>query len=380
MDMAVQAFVEELEIHKILLKNKIMELSLVPDIVKDKTEIGRLKLEVIETSNLIRILRIPSVFWPQYKELFTDFSVLNRYLTQFSFDARGKMRVLFHLLEKNIATGILDENAVVIDSHKMKDANFKDFSNHAVQQVVQDDINLKGETDLCKYETDVSSFVFNHRLLWEHYFSKRNTYSEEDIINITSALNNLGIDKEFVEVISYILKNQLKKRNQAKQEFNFVFHETKKEKPTLSNKDYNKILKEIRKYYDPVNSNLVYPLNWEEAIYCASLLMRIDAKDYEIKLFFKEVEKEQEKKLSNPVALYNSLYPRLKYYAENNRAPDANFIPSLEDIFQEFFIVSDEDYEFWKDSLKQELDCLLPYLPKNYEYERNCAKQLLKSK
>ena len=78
----------------------------------------------------------------------------------------------------------------------------------------------------------------------------------------------------------------------------------------------------------------------------------------------------------NPIVLFNRLFGRLNYYSENEELCES--VKQLMEFFQEIFICSNEDYEFWKSMIAEELDKALSFVPKTYEYEieegRNLAK------
>jgi hypothetical protein len=120
------------------------------------------------------------------------------------------------------------------------------------------------------------------------------------------------------------------------------------------------------------------PLSIEMQIYCVSLMIKMGISDATIKKAL-IVMNRNNKYLSgneNPIVLFNRLFERLNYYNENEELRES--INQLMSFFQEIFICSSEDYEFWKSMIGEELEKALTFVPKTYEYEMEEARNLAK--
>lgn len=386
MNINITKFLEFLENYKNDLSNEELFLSSVNFINNQQKQYDEVVNEMIIVQNLIRILSLDQKFWPQTRELFNDFEILCKYLNKAGLDVRGKMDVLFYMIEKNIATGILKENVVLVDSRKTKDYKFDNFTSDEVRDMIfQHELHKLNNEDkqsiISKLSVDVSDLARNHLLIYKHYINRKDNYTEEDINYLVSALLNLKVDSTLCDSIYYVLMKKLEKRKKTGQKvtISFGLEESKKEKEILSRREYKLLVKEINAYYDLDKQKLMSPLTWKDAIYCASLLYKIQVNPEVVRTFFTKVEKFSYEHFTNPIALYNMYFSRLKYYREKYYfdSNDESFA-NLEDLIQEIFIANEEDYIFWKESIGQELHTILSLLPQDFEYEEKEVEKLLK--
>ena len=117
-------------------------------------------------------------------------------------------------------------------------------------------------------------------------------------------------------------------------------------------------------------------LSLNELIYCIHLMLKIDFDEKTINEFIESIEKENKKIQNNPISIFINLYNKFKYYEMDLNLTEK--IKRIESYIGEIFICSSEDYEFWKESINEELNDILDSLPINHEYEVSEAKKLLK--
>ena len=78
-------------------------------------------LRISERKNLSRILQVPKEEWDLHGEIFIQFDYLSEMLEESPLNARGKFAILQRLLEKNLATNIIHQDARCFDIQKIDD-------------------------------------------------------------------------------------------------------------------------------------------------------------------------------------------------------------------------------------------------------------------
>lgn len=69
-----------------------------------------------------------------------------------------------------------------------------------------------------EYSTDIDDLMKEHLAIEDHYFNKKDTYTEEDMDIIISNLQTLTFSNEVCEMVKHVLAKQLSSRIQPKEE------------------------------------------------------------------------------------------------------------------------------------------------------------------
>ncbi len=116
------------------------------------------------------------------------------------------------------------------------------------------------------------------------------------------------------------------------------------------------------------------PLSLEQKIFYLSILTKMNVSKEERCLFLRNCEIIC--KSGNPIVNFLDNYKRLKYYEESVGLQQE--IAFMEGCIEEMKSCSKEDYLFWQNSLKNELQQVEHWIPKNFEYEKEEAIKLLR--
>ncbi len=180
--------------------------------------------DYIERKYIIRVLKTDSSEWKEHFEIFTDYEVLSNLLMKSLIDATEKMEVIFFLIQKNIATGLLNSNRKTFDFDQVDNYPFQYFTKEEIKELIQakkyysnlskpDDLLTEEEKakqkELYQFLQDCplkdDNMVVLHRNIQKHYFDKKDNLTEEDVNIIISSLLQLKIDKSICQDIKDIL-------------------------------------------------------------------------------------------------------------------------------------------------------------------------------
>lgn len=397
MNSAVEKFIEYLDLSIEEIKKDLLKES---TLTRDRGIIAKKKNVITaagERQRIIRLLSTPKEEWDKLAEIFIDFNLLADFLSTSPLKPREHMQVVFYMLERNLATPILCDEADGFDAPAIENFEFKTMSKEEAKDIIHsmeygrlstanpDDLT---EEEIAKYmelkefidsnPLDLSYLKELHRNISMHYFEKIDSFDYDDVRAILCVLESFGVPKNMCDSFKYLLDKEVRKR-EPKEEIIIVrdFHQKLDEK-RVTEKEYKLLNRELKKYFDLDNMYVEEPLSIDMQIYCVSLMIKMGISDATIKKAL-IVMNRNNKYLSsneNPIVLFNRLFGRLNYYSENEELCES--VKQLMDFFQEIFICSNEDYEFWKSMIAEELDKALSFVPKTYEYEieegRNLAK------
>lgn len=397
MNSAVEKFIEYLELSIEEIKKDLLKEA---TLTRDRGIIAK-KKDVItaagERQRIIRLLSTPKEEWGKLAEIFIDFNLLSDFLSTSPLKPRECMQVVFYMLERNLATPILSDEADGFDAPAIENFEFKTMSKEEARAIIHsmeygrlstanpDDLT---EEEVAKYmelkefidsnPLDLSYLKELHRNISMHYFEKIDSFDYDDVRAILCVLESFGVPKNMCDSFKYLLDKEVRKR-EPKEEIIIVrdFHQKLDEK-RVSEKEYKLLNRELKKYFDLDNMYVEEPLSIDMQIYCVSLMIKMGISDATIKKAL-IVMNRNNKYLSgneNPIVLFNRLFGRLNYYNENEELRES--INQLMSFFQEIFICSSEDYEFWKSMIGEELEKALTFVPKTYEYEMEEARNLAK--
>lgn len=349
-----------------------------------------------ERSRIVRLLSTPKDEWDKLAEVFIDFNILSDFLIMSPLKTREQLQVILYMLEKNLATPILCDEADGFDAPAIENFEFKTMTKEEARDMIHsmeygrlstadpDDLT---EDEIAKYmelkqfidsnPLDLSYLKELHRNVSMHYFEKIDSFDYDDVRAILCVLESFGVPKNMCDSFKYYFEREVKKR-EPKEEIVIVrdFHK-KLDENRITEKEYNLLNRELKKYFDLDDMYMEEPLTIDMQIYCVSLMMKMRIPLDTIKKALKVMNRNN-KNLSdsvNPIVLFNRLYGRLNYYSENEELVEA--ISQIMNFFQEIFICSNDDYEFWKSMIGEELEKALTFVPNTYEYEIEEAKKLI---
>lgn len=349
-----------------------------------------------ERSRIVRLLSTPKDEWDKLAEVFIDFNILSDFLIMSPLKTREQLQVILYMLEKNLATPILCDEADGFDAPAIENFEFKTMTKEEARDMIHsmeygrlstadpDDLT---EDEIAKYmelkqfidsnPLDLSYLKELHRNISMHYFEKFDSFDYDDVRAILCVLESFGVPKNMCDSFKYYFEREVKKR-EPKEEIVIVrdFHK-KLDENRITEKEYNLLNRELKKYFDLDDMYMEEPLTIDMQIYCVSLMMKMRISLDTIKKALKVMNRNN-KNLSdsvNPIVLFNRLYGRLNYYSENEELVEA--ISQIMNFFQEIFICSNDDYEFWKSMIGEELEKALTFVPNTYEYEIEEAKKLI---
>lgn len=349
-----------------------------------------------ERSRIVRLLSTPKDEWDKLAEVFIDFNILSDFLIMSPLKTREQLQVILYMLEKNLATPILCDEADGFDAPAIENFEFKTMTKEEARDMIHsmeygrlstadpDDLT---EDEIAKYmelkqfidsnPLDLSYLKELHRNISMHYFEKFDSFDYDDVRAILCVLESFGVPKNMCDSFKYYFEREVKKR-EPKEEVVIVrdFHK-KLDENRITEKEYNLLNRELKKYFDLDDMYMEEPLTIDMQIYCVSLMMKMRISLDTIKKALKVMNRNN-KNLSdsvNPIVLFNRLYGRLNYYSENEELVEA--ISQIMNFFQEIFICSNDDYEFWKSMIGEELEKALTFVPNTYEYEIEEAKKLI---
>ena len=338
--------------------------------------------------------------------IFNNFELVSLSFNKNELKDSEALNLIFSLVLRNIEAGILFEKREV---HDETEQFISHLSNHKRTEIILNAVNsggYEGLTEIFKQTTleavtptlfslrlidkanhfNLEDFRKKHKILKEHYLDKLDSFNIDDIDIIISTLKELSIDEELCNKVknalnrilykSTIREQKEKTRLENERSLTEAFKSTKSSKTIIPKKDFQVVYRELQQYYDFDNMKPKKFLSLNELIYCIHLMLKIDFDEKTINEFIESIEKENKKIQNNPISIFINLYNKFKYYEMDLNLTEK--IKRIESYIGEIFICSSEDYEFWKESINEELNDILDSLPINHEYEVSEAKKLLK--
>ena len=338
--------------------------------------------------------------------IFNNFELVSLSFNKNELKDSEALNLIFSLVLRNIEAGILFEKREI---HDETEQFISHLSNHKRTEIILNAVNsggYEGLTEIFKQTTleavtptlfslrlidkanhfNLEDFRKKHKILKEHYLDKLDSFNIDDIDIIISTLKELSIDEELCNKVKNALNRILYKRTIREQKektrlenersLTEAFKSTKSSKTIIPKKDFQVVYRELQQYYDFDNMKPKKFLSLNELIYCIHLMLKIDFDEKTINEFIESIEKENKKIQNNPISIFINLYNKFKYYEMDLNLTEK--IKRIESYIGEIFICSSEDYEFWKESINEEVNDILISLPINHEYEVSEAKKLLK--
>ena len=359
-------------------------------VVSDERDLQR----VVERKNLIRILSVPEEEWKLHGEIFIQYDYLSEMLEDSPLNARGMFTIVQRLLEKNLATNIVNQDARCFDIRGIDKYEFTYMTRDEFLAFVRSDeygrLKEKEESLLTEDEKkkleefdrysdlhplDIAPVIEAHKLIKEHYFDKKDSFDKDDVGIFLSAIKGFGLSDNIIDSFRSLLLKEISKRHRKNEVVEGPLHVVSNpvvEKPMMDRKEYNLIERELRKYFDIRTMEVVSPLDLDRQIYCIGLLIRLGFSDDKIIDVLKIMNKDGYS-YENPISMFVALYEKLEYYKDVDGIKEA--IEIMLGAMQEIMSIGNEDYEEWKEFLNDEMLSTLKLIPKTYDYEIERAKR-----
>lgn len=359
----------------------------------DKIDVDRCNTR----KQMSRILNVPRESWELYGELFADFATLSDLMMSAGLKNKEVFYIVFYLIEKNLGAHVLELTVRSFDIKKIENYNFSNYK-HLNKDVILEMVRTErygrlatmGEDELTDTERelleeferfsaenpeDLTGVVENHRLMKEHYFDKLDSFDREDIEVVCDVFRRMGLYESYVEVVRDLLESKLEKRSKKDSPIIVERVQVREKKEVLTDKEYNLLSRELRKYFDVSKMVVVEPINLEIEIYCVSLMIRMGFDDTTIKRALKVMNKSLVQE-DNPIVVFIKLYSKLMYYENISDIKEA--VDNIMYYLLEMFITNDEDYEVLKEFIGEEINKIQDNLIGTFDYEMAEASKLSK--
>lgn len=402
MDLTIKKFIDYLESYtENYAKNKFRQ-----SYVKGKEHeltAGELIKELVIVKNLIHYFQTER---EDIGIVFNEFPVLSTYLLQSPLSMEERLQIIFELCKRNYSL-CGKSDILVYDLKKIRDFRFEKMELEDATSLWFDSIFPNCFSSNDKFLTREASktrdalvnspqllmgknqdIFDNSSIVNQYYLDKIDSYKAQDVEVIVEALKNLGINNVLCQKIRSILLKDVNQRLEQEKLVNIqnrVSSQTEIKKEVFQqvfrtkSVNYEEVYSELKDVVDLRDMRAKCSLSLDQIIYYVSLLLYIKINRADVQMFLKNVEVENNRCLHNPISLYLELYDKLKYYEE--RLCLFENMKLLEDYFQELFIASDEEYEFWKLNFQQEFNHYLKEIPGSFDYEfREATKRLEKKK
>ncbi len=172
-------------------------------------------------------------------------------------------------------------------------------------------------------------FVANTRVIYDKYLNNMDSYTEDDIEQVVLSFKNIGIEKEFCDMISKKLKRDFFKRNKdynkmQKDNANTLIFKKGQDnnikgqnnniiRTTITESEYMEIRKELKKYIDLYDMQIIDLSAFDEKHYIGELLLKINVEESRIRKFFMNADKLFKEKMGL-IEFYKRNYDKYEYY------------------------------------------------------------------
>lgn len=351
---------------------------------------------ITQMENVKRQLLSPVSEWPLLGEVFIQFDELSTMMEKAGLKMRDKLEIVFHLIRKNMATEIATGECVGFDERLVTKHEFKYLTRNEVFDILYDKKYgkyIKGYTALDgelteeeerkiqelkdvidSYPVDIKDVAAKHVLLKQHLFDKWPLISNEDIAIVVSILSSFGLHEDISEALRFNLRKQVMKREREEQQASiskpkYVY----KYQEGLSDREYKRLNRALRPYFDLNSMVASRPLTLEEQITCTKILMDMLLDDATIIAILNQINRLGPKD-NHPIRRYLELYDKLIYYSDEDEIDE--LIAELEQAFKQLFIADNEDYEIIKCVIDDDLNKVLTLIPATYDYEKDKAREV----
>lgn len=315
--------------------------------------------------------------------IFLNFDLLSNLLLESNLNTHEKTNLIFYIINKNIKLGITTLNKQIILLSDIMNYQFKNITKIDLLDLLNDsnfDTFMSASAELLDQKTlvirqELEEFINTHNYTQEFYDAYKlinamlNNQVSFDINKLIKTFKTLKITEPILTNIQYILNKKY-----LPKEIIIPKKEPIHQDNRLSDKDSHSYYKELRKYFDFYHMQPLKPLILEDQIYCVSLMLRLNYQHQKIIEFLRICHKHLLKNIKDPIILFNTLYPKLLYYADYNLVKQA--IINIEECLKNMIDCPIEEYQEWEELLTDELSCALNSTSQDYTYELTQAKRM----
>lgn len=357
-------------------------------IMLEKQEISlyTMQQEIRNLEKLLDFLKMPEEDAKKKHTIYKHYSYVSLYLDVTEFNAKERMEIILYVFQKNNASFLMEPDSIheVLELNTFKELyapnmsmekfdewasniDFVKIGNTPTDLLNTEEQRIKEKAVEATEQTGKENkiFMLMHDYIQKHYFDKKESYTEQDLKFISTALKNVNVSPKIVSSTIRILTKEMNKREVGSQKICHL--------PEKIEYDYKSLEKEVSEVIDLKDMKPKHYLSLEEKVYYLSLLTRMNVSKEERSLFLRNCEMVLEE--VSPLREYVENYNRLKYYEESVGLQKE--IAFMEECFTEMLLCSHEDYYFWRQSLEETLKQVEHWIPKNYEYEESEASRLL---
>lgn len=194
-----------------------------------------LKNDKLKVEQLLYFLISDKKILFENRQVFVNYFYMSDLLESSPLNAREKMEIIIHIVEKNLSVFASESYrcSIIFDADIFKNLYAQNMSYEEFQNLLKNLdttrlLNSKKE-ELTKEEQMIKeklleairlsekksqAIITCHNLIDKHYFKKLDTYTEKDIKFVSVALSKLGIWDNIVGSIFRILSKNVEKRKQ----------------------------------------------------------------------------------------------------------------------------------------------------------------------
>lgn len=323
---------------------------------------------------------------------FMDFKLLSFFFEEYNFNKKEVFYLTMFIFNKNVELDVLEKDFSICNYRSFKKNKIINGLLKYIYDVVlpikcsdmfekeyhqRSNVQERIIKGLCEiFSTTVLEGDYRkkcHKDINEFYLMKKDTYELSDIDKIKESLLSLQMNEYSIESIVFILKRDLEKRLEKDILVKDIPVKEKKvrtvvkQEPTMSQREYKKLLQQLKKYFDIDNNKPTHLLTNDEIIECTQILVELNFSTNDIKNILSIIDSKQQKEL-NPIAWYLQNQEKLSYYGIDEKS-----IENLNSYFRELFLCATDDYSFLKNNMEQELKEVRSKIPKTYQYEMEIA-------
>lgn len=323
------------------------------------------------------------------REVFDDFAILSELLKVAKLKPIDNLNILMFFVKRNL--NLEDNNNYeAINMYQLQEYQFKSFSKLELDKYIADGtiktlISLPDEElserqrrqkkeildNKDKFIINFKHVIDDSKIIEEHY---KKDMTEEDINIILTTFKKIEVEDEILASIKIALYREMEKKRTKIEKASTIqtekkIVERKSSKKYLTDADYKKIQKEIRKYYNLHDMQIILEPSYDEMIYIASLMYLIGVNEYEIQRFVNmSMTLMEEKIYTNPIEEYLDNLEKYKFYYSEEYS-------ELEEYYNQTLTTTGEEYELYCELIEEFL-ALHQIDSKDIKYEMETAKRL----
>lgn len=368
--------VENEAIHSLTAKRDIIEKIIIlrefpskEEVNKELLESERRKRKVLIILDILRILKINPSNWDMCGEVFIEFDLLSELMLETKLNMKEQADVIEYFISKNLASGVTKVESNYFDIRKLSNFEFENITYEQAKLYLKTDGYRKLSEKENKTEqekmilNELENFIDQntekhdditriHKIIEEEYLNHKENLTEANVTSYIEQLKKLNLSEEVANSLKLFLMKKIKKEKPI---MRLKPMETLKEEPTLSKKQYYELESRLKEVLDLDTMEFKKQVSNTELKELFDIMIQLK---YDKEIIYKVARKyEKMNQQKNAIVLYLEMVDQLRDYV------DEETIHNLEEIFNETFICSREDYIEWKNILKENL---LEQMPKDY--------------